>query len=111
MRTSSRRGEPALLQALLATLEIAMFGEERLQKFVSEFVHYLDFQDTEEEDAETKRVGAQHDRSRLDRNLRPMGSDVCSIESSSEPRQAEKDEGSEEAVQIKPIEIKPIETN
>jgi len=46
------QGEPALVQALLAAPEIAMFGEARLKKWVHEFVNFEEFLDEENADEE-----------------------------------------------------------
>jgi hypothetical protein len=35
-----------------------MFGEERIKKFVNEFVHYQEFQDVDEQDTEIKPTNA-----------------------------------------------------
>jgi hypothetical protein len=46
------KGEPALLEALLAVPEIGMFGEARLKRWVHEFVNFEEFLDAEETDNE-----------------------------------------------------------
>jgi hypothetical protein len=49
-------GEPALLAALMTTPEIAIFGQERLTRFVHEFVNFTEFADDNNDDDEDARV-------------------------------------------------------
>ena len=48
------QGQPALVKALMAAPEIAMFGESRITRFVSEFIRFEEFEDAEEQGREDR---------------------------------------------------------